>query len=70
VLLPRELLVFDLELGQPAASSALGGGRQPFSHLLGVYGEGVSQVGAGCLTYAPPHGTRETHSTDRNVNAR
>ncbi len=47
VLLPKELLIFDLELGQPAASSSLGAGRVPFSSLLGVYGEGVSQVGRG-----------------------
>jgi hypothetical protein len=45
VLLPRELLVFDLELGQPAASSALPPARPPFSGLLGACGEGVSQVG-------------------------
>jgi hypothetical protein len=60
VLLARELVVFDLELGQPACSKPLGGGRQPFSHLLGVFGEGVSQGGGdegGCdLVYCGHEG--------------
>ncbi|GBF90134.1 hypothetical protein Rsub_03267 [Raphidocelis subcapitata] len=43
VLLRRELLVFDLDLGHPAASSPLPAGRPAFAGLLGVFGEGVSQ---------------------------
>lgn len=38
VLLARELVVFDLELGVPAASRALPSGKAPFAALLGVYG--------------------------------
>eukprot|EP00775_Hariotina_reticulata_P009224 gene9224-9389_t len=45
VLLPRELLLFDLDLGAPAASSPLPPGRSPFSHLLGAFGSGVCQGG-------------------------
>lgn len=44
VLLPRELLVFDLDLGQPVSANALPPGRPLFGGLLGVFGEGVSQV--------------------------
>lgn len=43
VMLSRELLVFDLELGHPAASIPLPPKRPAFSHFLGVFGEGVSQ---------------------------
>lgn len=43
LLLPRELVVFALELGQPAASSPLPPGLPVLSHLLGVYGKGFCQ---------------------------
>jgi hypothetical protein len=46
LLLPRELLLFDLELGAPAASTALAASLPAFSSLLGVFGSGVCQ-GAG-----------------------
>jgi hypothetical protein len=42
VLLPRELLLFDLELGQPACQRALGSRHPNFSALLGVFGQGHS----------------------------
>eukprot|EP00878_Enallax_costatus_P028496 GHUV01030783.1.p1 GENE.GHUV01030783.1~~GHUV01030783.1.p1 ORF type:complete len:625 (+),score=177.47 GHUV01030783.1:478-2352(+) len=45
LLLPRELVVFDLELGQPAASSPLPSGLSVLNHLLGVYGRGICQGG-------------------------
>jgi hypothetical protein len=45
LLLPRELLLFDLDLGQPAASSPLPSSKPAFSHLLGVFGSGVCQGG-------------------------
>lgn len=45
LLLPRELVVFDLELGQPAGSTSLPPGRPVLSHLLGVFGSGVCQGG-------------------------
>ncbi|KAA6419923.1 MAG: hypothetical protein FRX49_10113 [Trebouxia sp. A1-2] len=38
VLLPREVVVFDLEFGQPAASSSLPGSRPPFRDILGCFG--------------------------------
>ena len=47
VLLRREILIFDLELGHPAASSPLPAGRPAFAGLLGVFGEGVTQVRGG-----------------------
>eukprot|EP00884_Botryococcus_braunii_P018245 jgi/Botrbrau1/5103/Bobra.0128s0014.1 len=40
VLLPREIIVFDLEFGQPAASTTLGASRSPFKSILGSYGHG------------------------------
>lgn len=43
LLLPRELLLFDLELGSPASSSPLPSNMAAFSHLLGVFGAGVCQ---------------------------
>jgi hypothetical protein len=45
LLLPRELLLFDLDLGQPAASTPLPSSMAAFSHLLGVFGGGVCQGG-------------------------
>ena len=45
VLLARELLIFDLELGVPAATRNLPSSRPAFSGLLGVYGRGVSLGG-------------------------
>jgi hypothetical protein len=45
LLLPRELLLFDLDLGQPAASTPLPASMPAFSHLLGVFGGGVCQGG-------------------------
>ncbi|KAL3161421.1 hypothetical protein ABBQ32_010311 [Trebouxia sp. C0010 RCD-2024] len=38
VLLPREVVVFDLEFGQPAASSSLPASRPPFRDILGCFG--------------------------------
>ncbi|GFR52352.1 hypothetical protein Agub_g14896, partial [Astrephomene gubernaculifera] len=45
LMMPREIVVFDTELGAPAASRPLPPGRPPFSCLLGVYGRGVSAGG-------------------------
>lgn len=45
LLLPREVLLFDLAMGAPAASTALPANLAPFSSLLGVYGSGVCQGG-------------------------
>ena len=45
VLMPRELLVFDLEIGAPISTTPLPKAlsRTPFTQLLGVYGEGSCQ---------------------------
>jgi hypothetical protein len=45
LLLPREVLLFDLAMGAPAASTALPANLAPFNSLLGVYGSGVCQGG-------------------------
>jgi hypothetical protein len=45
LLLPKEVLLFDLAMGAPAASTALPANLAPFSSLLGVYGSGVCQGG-------------------------
>jgi len=49
-----QLVVFDLEYGQPAATTALGTSRPPFRDILGCYGHQVaglsnSQAGIDCL---------------------
>lgn len=46
VLMARELLVFDLELGVPASSRSLPQSKAAFAALLGVYGRGTC-VGLG-----------------------
>jgi hypothetical protein len=46
LLLPRELLLFDTELGAPAASTPCPAGLPPFASLLSVQGSGVC-AGAG-----------------------
>ncbi|KAG2490001.1 hypothetical protein HYH03_011468 [Edaphochlamys debaryana] len=45
LLLPREIIVYDTELGSPASNRQLPPGRPPFSHLVGVYGSGVTAGG-------------------------
>lgn len=42
LLLQRELIVFDLEYGQPAASSPLPASRAPLDDLLGCYGHAAA----------------------------
>ncbi|GLC70526.1 hypothetical protein PLESTF_000996000 [Pleodorina starrii] len=54
LLFPREIIVYDTELGTPVASRPLPPGAPPFSSLLGVYGSGVSggtgdEGGCDCL---------------------
>eukprot|EP00798_Chlamydomonas_sp_ICE-L_P003894 gene3894-13964_t len=45
VLLSREMLIFDLELGVPAATRNLPASRPAFNCLLGVFGRGTSHGG-------------------------
>lgn len=46
LLLPRELLLFDTQLGAPAASTVLPKAMAPLRTLLGIFGSGVC-VGGG-----------------------
>ncbi|KAI3424707.1 hypothetical protein D9Q98_008096 [Chlorella vulgaris] len=42
LLLQREIIVFDLEYGQPAASTQLAGSRAPLEDLLGCFGHAAA----------------------------
>lgn len=46
LLLHRELIVFDVEYGQPAASTPLPGSMPAFDTIIGSYGHAVASVGA------------------------
>ena len=60
---PLQVLVFDLEYGQPAASSALGSSRPAFKDILGCFGheavgKDVSQPGIDVLFCSHQASTR------------